>query len=561
MPGQDRNRRGRGLGNFTRLSNTLGPNDPRIRRIAQAGGTQRYVEEPLYIEGRNRARGGSLDGGVLKINIDSSTQAISGGKVVVKPGTVVPAAHAPSHTCSGSDPLTEGAMPIKDSSNCIVVLDGSAAAGDVNHVEIVSAPIGSNPVISTVTGAGPVSHLELTADSGFAYLPTAIIDAIYAGTLTPTRVIEPLDGGSENWSVIESSATGDPVVYGADGDTDLDVLIRPQGVGVVLIGTDAAANEAATIGTTQTFTNKTLTTPKIATILDLNGNEWIQVSAAGSAVNQLEIVNSATGNPVEIQPAGGDANIPIRIDPKGTGAVIISTLTTGALIEETTETGITADGIRIKDGSVWHRRQMWQYTDPNTNAAPIAIGTPVATLAGTTVANSNTERPWLIHIVNPGVSGGVISPNFVIVMRNWFPHFECRIKTHTNITSNQYWAGFMSADTAGTADPNTLHVAAFRYSTDVDGTLFWRTYTAGGAAASTATATGTAIATDTQYVLRVEMDSGEVRFYIDNVLVDTSTTNLPGAATMLGYGIRVHHLGAVGTKRIYWPYIGVHCDQ
>src|SRR6056300_1377600 len=40
-----------------------------------------------------------------------------------------------------------------------------------------------------------------------------------------------------------------------------------------------------------------------------------------SAVNELEITNSATGNAVQIATTGGDTNINLKISPKGTGVV------------------------------------------------------------------------------------------------------------------------------------------------------------------------------------------------------------------------------------------------
>lgn len=69
-----------------------------------------------------------------------------------------------------------------------------------------------------------------------------------------------------------------------------------------------------------TLTNKTITSPKIGVaILDTNGNEVIETPATASAVNQLEVVNSATGNPVQINAKGDDTNIDLNLGGKGTG--------------------------------------------------------------------------------------------------------------------------------------------------------------------------------------------------------------------------------------------------
>ena len=58
-----------------------------------------------------------------------------------------------------------------------------------------------------------------------------------------------------------------------------------------------------------------------ATILDSSGNEFLKFSKTDSAVNEFTIANSAAGTPVQLQATGGDTNIDISILPKGTGAV------------------------------------------------------------------------------------------------------------------------------------------------------------------------------------------------------------------------------------------------
>ena len=83
----------------------------------------------------------------------------------------------------------------------------------------------------------------------------------------------------------------------------------------------------ATIGGTQTFTNKTLTSPiintaKIGTSLnDANGNELIKVTATTSAVNELTIANGASTTGPTLSATGTGANLNIIMTPKGTGSV------------------------------------------------------------------------------------------------------------------------------------------------------------------------------------------------------------------------------------------------
>ena len=83
----------------------------------------------------------------------------------------------------------------------------------------------------------------------------------------------------------------------------------------------------ATLAGTETLSNKTLTAPKIVDdgfIADANGNDLIIFNTTSSAVNQLEITNSATGNGVTIASSGSDTNINIVLDPKGSGTVDVN---------------------------------------------------------------------------------------------------------------------------------------------------------------------------------------------------------------------------------------------
>jgi hypothetical protein len=95
-----------------------------------------------------------------------------------------------------------------------------------------------------------------------------------------------------------------------------------------VISSSATISSAATFPTsvasltgTQTFTNKTLTSPKIGTaIFDTSGNELIALTATGSAVNEITLANAATNNPPTLSATGGDTNISVLLSPKGAGS-------------------------------------------------------------------------------------------------------------------------------------------------------------------------------------------------------------------------------------------------
>ena len=56
-------------------------------------------------------------------------------------------------------------------------------------------------------------------------------------------------------------------------------------------------------------------------IYDSGGNESIKVTATGTAVNYLDVVNSATNNAVKLDVDGSDSNIGLTLDAKGSGIV------------------------------------------------------------------------------------------------------------------------------------------------------------------------------------------------------------------------------------------------
>lgn len=72
--------------------------------------------------------------------------------------------------------------------------------------------------------------------------------------------------------------------------------------------------------------NNELTFPKITTgIKDTNTNTIVEFSPAASAVNNVQLVNAATGGAVAINAAGSDANVPLSLKAKGTSKVNIGT--------------------------------------------------------------------------------------------------------------------------------------------------------------------------------------------------------------------------------------------
>ena len=94
-------------------------------------------------------------------------------------------------------------------------------------------------------------------------------------------------------------------------------------------------------------------------ILDDDGNEQIIFQKTGSAVNQFDITNAATGNNPIVEATGGDSNIGVDIKPKGTGEVVIGTGAASAGLTSkgaydlvlATNAGTNSGNITITDGA------------------------------------------------------------------------------------------------------------------------------------------------------------------------------------------------------------------
>lgn len=100
-----------------------------------------------------------------------------------------------------------------------------------------------------------------------------------------------------------------------------------------MTGTTAQFNTALTDGDfatqagTETLSAKTLTAPRIVNngfIADANGNELIVAGTTASAVNEIKVTNAATGAGPTIAAQGGDANVDLNINIKGTGHVNVN---------------------------------------------------------------------------------------------------------------------------------------------------------------------------------------------------------------------------------------------
>jgi hypothetical protein len=190
-------------------------------------------------------------------------------------------------------------------------------------------------ITQAIAGSGTDSPSTFAKSDGALGALVASRVIVFTGALTGSRIVT-FPVLTENFYLIKNATTnaqtlqlkaatgsGATVTWATD-DKDWK-LVYFDGVatntGVVEPGFSTSAGDVTLTGT-QTLTNKTLTSPKIGTnILDTNGNELINLTATGSAVNELTIANASTGVTGPVISATGETNVGININPKGTGVL------------------------------------------------------------------------------------------------------------------------------------------------------------------------------------------------------------------------------------------------
>jgi len=236
-------------------------------------------------------------------------------------GTVIVATGAEINTLDGITSTTAE----------LNALDGiTAVVGELNALDIGSTAVGTAVASKAVildsnkdyTG---IRNLTLTGDL------TIPDDGLFAATNTAGNILV-ADGTNFNSIAVSSLSEISTVASG-----DIFLAIDASGGGLKKITRSAVVSGLATSSAISNLVEDT--SPQLGGNLDTNsqniliddahfigdesGNEQLIFQTTGSAVNQLEITNAASGSGPILASTGGDTNINLNLTPKGTGVVMI----------------------------------------------------------------------------------------------------------------------------------------------------------------------------------------------------------------------------------------------
>lgn len=256
----------------------------------------------------------------------------------------------------------------------------SATASAVNYLQIGNSSTGNGP---NITALGTDTNIGMGINSkgtGPLYLQNSVgVKAFVAVPVT----------SGVNYIQATAAATGGAATLAAVGsDTNVSLNITTQGSGTVQVN----GASIITASSTDTLTNKTLTSPKLNQINDTNGNTSFSLTATASAVNYLSMSNAATGGAPLIDAVGSDTNIQLNIRSKGTGAVVLrSTVGVGLAVSAVAS---SVNYVNIY-GNVAGQAPTIQAvgTDTNVSLNMVSKGTGTVQANGNPVISSVTGIP------------------------------------------------------------------------------------------------------------------------------------------------------------------------
>lgn len=308
--------------------------------------------------------------------------AISGDATLAANGALTIASGAVETAMIAADAIT-GAKIADDAINSEHFTDGSIDTAHIANAQVTTAKIADDAVDADKLASSAVVTASIV-DNAITNAKMAD-DAIAAAELAATAIsghsaITSSDVDSSNDTLLlhDNSASANKKITVAN-------LISSAG-GL----TDVVADTSPQLGGNLDTNSHNILIDDAHFIADESGNEQIIFQTTGSAVNQFDITNAATGNAPSISATGDDTNISMSLLPKGSGVVLLDgngssggVSISDGLIDIRTGTGNVAKVKFYCESSNAHAQTLQAAPHSASSSAVLVLPTASGTLVGT----------------------------------------------------------------------------------------------------------------------------------------------------------------------------------
>jgi hypothetical protein len=336
-------------------------------------------------------------------------------------------------------------------------------------------------IAKSIAGGAQTTALSVSDGSAGAELAHRMIE--FTGSITGNQIVTiPLDvqtfyflrnstSGAYTVQFKYASGSGGTVTFSATDKGDKIVFAmandgtNPDIKEIALGLTEIVSDTSPQLGGNLDTNDFNIAFDDAHGIIDENGNEQLIFQTTGSAVNQFDVTNAATGNAPSISATGGDTNIDVAIIPKGSGETKVGTGAAAATITSSgahdltldTNSGTNSGVITITDGA-------------GGNIAITPNGSGNIVLDGLTFPNADGSADTFLKTNGSGtlsfaeVSGGtswqaVKTGDFTAVAgEGYFINTTSGVITMTLPSSPTIGDEVAFIDYAGTFDSNTMTV-------------------------------------------------------------------------------------------------------
>ena len=312
--------------------------------------------------------------------------------------------------------------------------DGSSGitALDIDMALAGKATFSGDVVVTgdlTVTGDDITMNTNtaghMLVGDGTNYNPVAISgDVTMAGTGAVTIASAAVEGSMLNANVITGQTqettidtSNDLLLFYDNSATALRKVPVTNLVSAAGGLTDVVADTSPQLGGNLDTNSHNILIDDAHFIADESGNEQIIFQTTGSAVNQIDVTNAATGNAPEISATGDDTNVSLKLTPKGTGQVLLDG-----------NVGIESGVIDLKNGGAVSNIKFYcessnahytalQSSAHSTYSGDVTLTLPAATdtLVGKATTDTLTNKTLTTPIANAGIQlkNGATSAGFL----------------------------------------------------------------------------------------------------------------------------------------------------